>query len=56
MNLQLTDEVIDELLRQNILPTLYRADVEKCPDLKYWWDAIYGRLMAEQKIPLQVSV
>ena len=49
MNLQLTNEVIDELLRQNILPTLYRADVEKCPDLKYWWDAIYSRPMAEQK-------
>lgn len=49
MNPQLTDDVIDELLRQNILPTLYRADVEKCPDLKNWWDAIYNRLMAEQK-------
>lgn len=49
MNLTLTDEVIDELLRQNILPTLYRADVEKCPNLKYWWDAIYSRLMADQK-------
>lgn len=49
MNPQLTDNVVDELLRQNILSTLYRADIKNCPELKDWWDTIYGRLMAEQK-------